>query len=175
MNTKFLGVTLCQAKTFKCDWVEPKNKFHCNCNVIFGRLGTSAPAEVILKLINSQGVQNLLYGISAVTLSESDLKSFSHAYNSMFAKTFQTFDNNTISCCQYYSGYLSFNRLYDLHRYIFLCKLINNLYVDKKLEIDRPDYRDYMLLQSKYAFKDNDSVFSIRSKVWEEFREHLSI
>jgi len=77
---------------------------------------------------------------------ESDLNSFSHAYNSMFAKTFQTFDNNTIWYRKYYSGYLSFNRLYDLHRYIFMCTLMNNLYVDKRLEIGRSDYMDYMLL-----------------------------
>jgi len=48
-SKKFLGVTLCQAKTFNCDWVEPKNKFHCNCNVIFGRL--SAYCVILLYVL----------------------------------------------------------------------------------------------------------------------------
>jgi hypothetical protein len=50
-------------------------------NTILGRLGTTAPIDVILKLIRSQAVPCLLYGISAATLSISERNSFCHAYN----------------------------------------------------------------------------------------------
>ena len=74
-SIKFLGITLCKAKTFKCAHDDAKRKFYCSSNVILGRLGSSAPANVLLKLINAHGVQNLLYGISAATLTESEIKS----------------------------------------------------------------------------------------------------
>jgi len=122
-STKFLGITLCQSKAFKCDWDENKRKFYCNVNVILGRLGTSAPEAVLLKLIYSQGVQNLLYGISATTLTKTELKSFAHAYNSVFANKFKSFDDSTIMCCQFYCSYLCFEILYEMHRYMFLAKL----------------------------------------------------
>ena len=79
-SIKYLGVTICRAKAFKCNWDESKKKFYCSANVIFGRLGTSASPAVCLRLIHSQGVNNLLYGIAATSLTSCELKSFSHAY-----------------------------------------------------------------------------------------------
>ena len=139
----FLGITICQAKVFKCNWDSTKAKFYRSSNAIIGKLGSSAPANVILKLVYAQGVQSLLYGISATTLTESELKSFSHAYNSVFAKTFHSYDNRVISCCQFYSGYLSFNILYDLQRYAFLTKLIKGDHLSEKSALDRSDLSDY--------------------------------
>ena len=59
-SIKYLGVTILQAKKFKCNWDEAKSKFYCNANVIYERLGTSRPtaSAVLLKLINYQGVHN---------------------------------------------------------------------------------------------------------------------
>jgi len=172
-STSFLGVTICQSKTFKCVWDDAKSKFYCSSNVILGRLGTSAPSTVLLRLIYSQGVQNLLYGISAATLTKIERKSFSHAYNSVFAKIFNTYDNDVILNCQYYSGYLCFDRLYDLHRYLFLSKLFHNAFIDEKSVIDKIDFRDYCLLQNRYNFNWNDSIAMIKHKVWKSFSEQL--
>ena len=174
-NTKFLGVTLFRAKYFKCDWSESKGKFYCSVNIILGRLGTSASASVLLKLLNSQGVPNLLYGIAATTLCEIELRSFIFAYNSMFAKVFKTFDPYTISCCQYYCGYFSFNLLYDQHRYLFLKKLINNAYLHKASSLDNLDYKDFVALQSKYNFNRGDSNATIKRKVWLFFEQQINI
>ena len=127
-------MTICRAKAFKCNWDSVKAKLYRSSNAIIGKLGTSAPANVILKLISAQGVQILLYGISATTLNESEIKSCSHAYNSVFDKNFNSYDNNVLSFCQFYynSGYLKFNVLYDLHRYTFLTKLIKGGYLHEK-------------------------------------------
>ena len=93
---RFLGVTICNDNIFKCKWEDAKKKFYCSTNVILGRIGTSAPVNVLLKLIDSQSVPHLLYGISATTLSAKELKSFSYAYNSIFAKIFHSCDNTVI-------------------------------------------------------------------------------
>ena len=119
-----------------------KRKFHSNVNVILGRIGTSAAPDVVLKLINAQGLQNLLYGISATTLTQCELKSFCHAYNSVFSKLFNSFDKDIITSCQYYCGYLSFDKLYEMYRYSFLLKLLNKKDIDETLEKDKSDIKD---------------------------------
>lgn len=54
------------------------------------------------KRINSQGVQNLLYGISATILTKTKLKNFTHAYKSIyFCKIYKSFDNSVILGCQF--------------------------------------------------------------------------
>ena len=75
VSIKFLGVTLCQSKTFKCLWDDAKSKFYSSSNAIIGKLNTSAPESVILKLINSQGVPCLLYGIAATTSNDHEVES----------------------------------------------------------------------------------------------------
>jgi len=137
-----------------------------------GRLGTSAAASVLLKLINSQGVQNLLYGISATSLSKLELTSFTHAYNSVFSKIFKSFDDRVIMCCQFYCKYLCFDLLLDLHRYMLLSKLVINGCIDSRSELDRPDYKDYIDLKSKYNFHDSDSLHKIKLKVWKRFENY---
>ena len=64
-------------------------------------------------------------------------------------KMFNTYNNDVISICQYYSGYLCFDRLYDLRRYLFLSKLLCNAFIDEKSLIDKIDFRDYCLFQNK--------------------------
>ena len=160
--------------TFKCDHDDSKSKFYRSSNAILGRLGRSAPANVLLKLINTQGVPILLYGIPAVTLTEAELRNFSRAYNSIFSKIFETFDKNVIACCQYYSGYLCFNRIYDMHRYNFLDKLINNGCIFHRSEIDQLDYRDYVLLRVKYKFTPTDTKAKFKSKIWNNFKDYIT-
>jgi hypothetical protein len=93
---RYLGVTICQGKSFKCMWNEAKGKFYRSVNIILGRLGTQASVDVILQLINSYGVSALTYDIAATSLSNSDLISFSHAYDNIFRKLFHTFDKDII-------------------------------------------------------------------------------
>src|SRR2546425_11965981 len=52
LNTTFLGISLCSSHCFKCDWSNSKKNFFSSVNAIIGRLGTSAPLSVLLKLIN---------------------------------------------------------------------------------------------------------------------------
>ena len=137
-----------------------------------GRLGTSASVSVLLKLISSQGVQNLLYGIPATSLTKSELTSFTYAYNSVFCKIFKSFDNKTIMSCQFYCNYLSFDLLLDLHRYMFLSKLFVTGRIDSRAEIDRSDYKDYIDLKTKYNFKDCDTAHTIKQKIWKVFENY---
>ena len=153
----------------KCTWEDAKKKLYCNTNVILGRMGTSAPINVLLKLIDSQSVPNLLYGISATTLSAKDIKSFSFAYNSIFAKIFHSYDNTVILNCQYFTGSLPFNDLYDDHRYNFLNKLFNTNCNNANSEIDLFDMADLQNLQLKYQLRTEDSKNQVKHKIWKYF------
>ena len=95
-ETRFLGITITSNKEFNCSWDAAKRQFYCNSNVIIGRLGTSAPVDVLLKLLDSQAIPHLLYGISAATLSSKDIISLSYTYNNAFSKIFHSFDINII-------------------------------------------------------------------------------
>ena len=119
-----------------------------------------------MKLIDSQSVPHLLYGISATTLSSKDLKSFSYAYNSIFAKIFHSNDNTVILNCQYFSNSLPFNYLYDYHRYNFLNKLFNTNDINAKSEIDVFDMADFHALQLKYQLRSDDSKNQVKNKIW---------
>ena len=168
-ETRFLGVTITNNKAFKCSWDAAKRKFYCNSNIIIGRLGTSAPVNVLLKLLDSQAISHLLYGISATTLSSKDMNSLSYAYNNIFAKIFHSLDNKVILNCQYYSSSLPFNYLYDYHRYNFLNKLFNANLIDLKSEVDAVDVSDYQSLQLKYNLKTEDSRNQVKYKIWQFF------
>ena len=93
----------------------------------------------------------------------------------MFVKIVNTFDNDVIACCQYYSGYLCFKRLYDLHRYIFLVKLIKHNCIDHRSEIDQLDFRDHAKLQERYGFNGSDSLAMIKFKVWSNFKQSVLV
>ena len=162
-------MTISNDKVFKCTWEDAKKKFYCNSNVILGRMSTTAPINVLLKLIDSQAVPHLLYGISATTLSSKDMKSFSYAYNSVFAKIFHSYDNTVILNCQYFSGSLPFNYLYDYHRYNFLNKLYCTKSISDKSEIDTFDIDDFLALQLKYKLKTNDSKHQVKYMIWKYF------
>ena len=114
-------------------------------------------------------MQNLLYGIAATSLNESEVKSFSFAFNSMFAKIFSKYDIKIIAYCQFYSAYLTFKLLYDLHRYLFLAKQLSLKRMNSRLEIDQYDYRDYIRLQVKYNLTVTDSSREVKRKIWNVF------
>ena len=84
----------------------------------------------------------------------------------MFCKIFKSFDKKVIIGCQFYSKYLSFDLLFDLHRYMFLLKLFTTGCIDSRSEIDKSDYKDYIDLKNKYNFIDSDSMHGIKVKVW---------
>lgn len=168
-SIKFLGVTLCAGKQFNCCFKDAKSKFYTGANTILGRLGTAAPASVLLHLINTQCLPSLLYGTVATGLSKVDLSSLNYAYNSVFVKIFKTSNPDIILNCQYYSGCFTVTLHYEYQRYMFLNKLMNDNKFVKNCRIDDPDMNDYNRIRCKYNLCHSDSRNSIRRKIWKVF------
>ena len=129
--------------------------------------------NVTLKLVESQGLQSLIYGTSATSLSVDELKSFSYAYNSIFAKLFKTSSSDVIQACQYYSGHLNFETNYELRRYKFLHTLVSKKKLCSKCIIDNNDLRDLYRIQLKYGITKEDSSLTIKNKMWNYFSRCL--
>lgn len=45
--------------------------------------------------------------------------------------------------------------------------------IDSRSELDRPDYKDYIDLNSKYNFQNSDSLHKIKLKVWTLFENFI--
>ena len=64
-----------------------------------------------------------MYGMSAISMSKTDINKLTFVYNSIFCKLFKTNALETIQYCQYYSNFLPFVNLLDYNRFCFLKKL----------------------------------------------------
>ncbi len=97
------------------------------------------------------------------------MHSFSNAYNNVYFKIFHSFDKNTVLHCQWYCGFWPFELLYDYHRYNFLNKLVIAKLIGSKLELDNPDYLEFINIRNKYNILPNDSIATIRYRFWRHF------
>ena len=143
------------------------------CYTILGRLGCNASIDVLLKPLHSQAVPLLLYGISAVTLTNTELSSFCNAYNNIYYKIFRSFDRNTIIYCQWYCGFWPFELLYDYHRHNFLNELVVSDSLNNTIDLDIPEIVEFINIRKKYGILWNDSISKIRYKFWRYFEKIL--
>ena len=117
---KYLGIYILSERKFTCNLQPVRQKFYRSVNGIFGKIFSTGNPTLILSVINTFCVPILLYGLEAVRLNVSLMKSIDFMYNSVFAKIFKTSDNNTISQCQYYTSYLPISCVLDLKTLNFL-------------------------------------------------------
>jgi len=70
-----LGIHIVRSRSFKCILDITKRSFYRAANAVFGKIGTTASEEVILKTIPSKCVPMLLYnyGLKACLLNKADL------------------------------------------------------------------------------------------------------
>ena len=169
-ESKFLGSTFCSGKKLCWGLNELKNKFYRNANMILGRIGNTSCEHVILKLIKTQGLQTLLYGVTASDLASSELGCLDFAYNGVFVKVFNVKTIENIRLCQFYSGNLTFSHMYELQRYKFLKTMLELKILVPQSSIDAREYRDYCNIKCKYNLDDKDSSQSTLTKFWIHFK-----
>lgn len=172
-ESKYLGVIIKTGKQFCCNWLDHRKKFYAASNKVLSVLGSNPSINLALKIISSQCFPILTYGLAATSLSPSEVNSMSFAYNSIFAKLFNTKDSNIIKLCQYYCNILPFTYLCDFIRFKFLHKwslraaMSGNFDVDQLLELRN--------LFEKYKFSPFDSSNRIKSKVWNVVNADLRV
>jgi len=98
----------------------------------------------------------------------------SHAYDSVYANIFNSWKQDSIALCQYYSGRLPFEYLCAIRRFNFLKKLNNVKCPVLKQYFDNFDYHDRDIIGNKYDFSLFDSNISLAFKCWQIFADKLS-
>ena len=117
---RYLGIFIKSASVFKCNQHCMKTKFYRSLNGILGKLGSSCPANVVLSLIDTFCNPILLYGLEALHLNKSDLRSLSYVYDSIYMKLFTSFDSLIIMQCRFYFKQLPLTFQIDLRTLNFL-------------------------------------------------------
>jgi len=108
---------------FKCSLHNVKIKFFRSLNSIIGKLGSNAPVDVTISLVNAFCNPILLYGLESLRLSMANINSISYPYNSVYMKLFSTFDKNVTTLCQFFTGQLPLSYLLDLRALNFYTRL----------------------------------------------------
>ena len=98
---KYLGVYIKSGKSFACNWQAARSSFYRSINSILGVLGSRPAIQVALALTRASCVPILTYGLSALSLSSSEISHFAYVYNFIFVKLFHVKEKNTIEQCQF--------------------------------------------------------------------------
>jgi hypothetical protein len=174
-DLKYLGVLIVSSKKFKCNLQINKQKFYRATNGILGKIGTRAPLNLLLSLIDTFCMPVLLYGMEAVSLLKSERNTLDFVYSTVFCKLFHVKENHTISLCQFYSGCLPPSFRLDIRRFTFFRGLqkspLQNALPSQLFVIG--DKEEYNFLVKTYSLLDNESICTMKSKVFNCFKLNI--
>jgi exonuclease III len=99
-NIQYLGIVMTSSRLFKCVFDNAKKSFYKSFNAIFGKIGRSATADVVMHLLKVKCLPVLLYGLNACPLNVTDYKSLDFVFFRTLAKIFETFSQDIINECR---------------------------------------------------------------------------
>jgi len=110
-----------------------KKSFYRSFNAIFGHVGKSASADVIISLLKSKCLPVLLYGSDVCPFNATDKRSFEFTVTRALMKTFRTSSIEIIENCRSFfciptvEQLIKTRKMRFLHKYIsvpnYICKL----------------------------------------------------
>ena len=77
---RYLGVNICKAVKFRCDFSPARRSFNRAANALLSKVGSTGSEELLLHLLKIQCVPILLYGCEAVDWSSRDLAAMDFAF-----------------------------------------------------------------------------------------------
>ena len=99
-SIRYLGIEMKSSRVFKCVFDTAKKSFYKAFNAIFGKIGRSATADVVMHLLKVKCLPILLYGLNACPLNVADYKSLDFVIVKTLAKIFETFSQVIINECR---------------------------------------------------------------------------
>jgi len=172
---KYLGVTIVSSTNLSAIYTRQSQKFFQATNSIFWKLGTQAPLNLILSLIDIFCIPVLLYALEDFNLTKSERFILDFTYSTVFFKLFMVKDTLNIKLCQYYSGCLPPSCRLDIKKVNFVNALqfLKNSMPMQLIAIGGRE--EFLSLENKYILSSNDRGFLINSKVLEWFGLDLSV
>ena len=77
---RYLGVNICKAVKFRCDFSPARRSFNRAANALLSKVGSTGSEELLLHLLKIQCVPILLYGCEAVDWSSRELAAMDFAF-----------------------------------------------------------------------------------------------
>lgn len=177
-EARYLGIVIKRNTHFACNWFDSRGSFYRAVNSILGSLGPNPRLDVILKLFQSTCVPILSYGISAISLSQTELRSLTYAYNSVFVKRFKIYNADTIEQCQFFCKFLPFYAYYDYLRFCFLRDKLNHSLLNPRSlfdvdKFDECDLFDLRVICNKYNLLTSCSKYQVKCMIWKYVETNL--
>ena len=170
---KYLGVQIMSNKIFKCDFSESRRKFFNSFNVIYGRVGHKDSVNLLIHFLSTICVPALVFGTeTALGRNAKELARLVYAYNRTWSKIFKTFDKNTVTSCQYFSGCLPLEYQIDLRRILFY----KSLNINTEFDLFKVFFRsnEVFHLFAKYDINLLSSIAVIKTKIWLHFTGYVA-
>ena len=135
------------------------------------KIGIKGSPLVILSLVNSYCLPVLLYEIETISASTTMRNYLNNAFRTVFAKLFNSFDNNVIANCQYFCGVLPLSYIIDNRSIEFFKRLTNSSNELIKLHFIRSGGKqlEQLLKCYKLPVTATSNMFNLKSALWTHF------
>lgn len=171
---KYLGMYIPAATNFKCNLHYSKMKFFRSLNSLFGKLGSSPHIGITLFLVSTNCNPILFYGLEAMRLSKANYSSLCYPYNSAYMKLFSTFDKNTITLCQFYSGELPLSYAVDVQTLNFYTTLRELNCNPSNILFKWFGNEELIALESKYGIEGKHVFRDYNKLIRKSFDDHCA-
>jgi len=161
----YLGVHFHSGNRLTCNWSLSRRNCFSSLNNIVDTVGSYPNISVTLALFKQICIPILTYGISAFSLSKTEISKFSYAYNNIFHKLFKTNDSKIIAWCQFYCGIWSMSTLYDYIRMTFIKSMMKQDCFIANGASFSSDYDDVCAIMNRYNIARNDSPHTMKCKI----------
>jgi hypothetical protein len=172
---RYLGVLIVSSKKFKCNLQGNRQKFFQATNSIFGKIGTKAPLNLTLSLIDIYCMPVLLYGLEVLSLTKSEKSTLDFIYSTVFFKIFLVKDSINIKLCQFFSSCLPPSCRLDIKKLNFWHSVQNFKNSIPLQLIALGGKEEFTSLATKYNCLPYDHGFLIKNKVFKWFESELSL
>jgi len=172
-SSKFLGLSFISSVSFKGDWHEARGNFYKSANSILSKLGSPPPIDLALKLICTNCLPILTYGIAAAPSSSKEILKSYFPFNSIFVKLFGVKSVNDILFVQYHCNLLNFENLHNLYRLSFLLTLKNKGLIRPTNQFDIEDFFEIATICNKYGINLDSSKRGMKIAIFAKIEEHL--
>ena len=135
-RAKYLGVNIVARLKFRTSLHERKSNFFSSFNSIYRRCSSANPETVIMTLISSYCKPYLLYGVEALNLCQSMIRSLASAWNYAVSKIFKVKYKEVDFICNIFDDMPFYNEVLRRQRK-FMCKLMcsNNVVINAIFDI----------------------------------------
>jgi hypothetical protein len=170
---KYLGINIVSASKFMIDLKPARAKFYRSFNSVYSKI-SKANEFLIISLVKTFCVPSLLFGLEAIDLNVSTLHSLDTPYSRAFGRIFNTFDNNVINSCMFYSNCWSMSYEYFNRRINFLQRLksVNNDVIKKLSQRCYASEIDIICKKLKINCSD---LFPVKKCLWNSFQNIANI